>query len=126
MTDHLGKIKGVASSFGKELLSGLTPRAASGLINELFHQWSVDVPKITQYVQQNRSLWDGIEPDRRRQLGGLAKKVGSLDFITPDFLVDSIKRDFPAVASLFLNWPEAGEWLARQIDDLKKQVSEIE
>ena len=123
MSLNLDALKKSASAVGIGLLKGMAPRIASGFINEQFHQWHVDVAKITQDVQNNRSLWGEMEPDQRRQIDDLAKRVGNLDFITPEFLINSIKKDFPGVASLFLNWSEAAEWLARQIEDLKEQGS---
>lgn len=115
---NLDTIKQYAGMFGTGLLKQMAPGVASGFINGLFHQWHVDVAKITQDVQSNRPLWDELEPDQRREISDLAKRVG-LDFITPEFFINSIKKDFPGVASLFLHWPEAAEWLASQIDDLK-------
>lgn len=122
--DALRKHVGAA---GMGLMKGLAPSIAGGFINELFHHpWEVNVAKITQDVQSNRSLWDGMEPDQRRQIRDLAERIGTLDFITPEFLIDSIKKDFPGVASLFLKWPEAAEWLARQIDDLKVWINSVD
>jgi len=103
----------------------MAPGIAGGIINELFHQWHVDVAKITQDVQSDRSLWDGMKPEQRNQLKSLPRRVGNLDFITPAFIINSVKKDFPSVASLLLNWPEANEWLVRQIEELKKQASEV-
>jgi len=123
---NLGALKRYASAAGMGLMKEMAPRIAGGFINELFHQWHVDVARITKDVQDNRSLWGEMESDQRRQIGGLAKRVGNLDFITSEFLIDSIKKDFPGVASLFLNWPEAAEWLAKQIDDLKAGVNGVE
>lgn len=123
MNLNLGALKRYAGATGMGLLKEMVPGIAGGYINELFHQWHVDVAKITQDVQNNRSLWDELTPDKRKELNVLAQKAGNLDFITPEFLINSIKKDFPGVASLFLNWPEAAEWLARQIDDLKTQAS---
>lgn len=100
----------------------LAPGIGAGLINELFHQWKIDVAKITQDVQSDRSLWADMAPDQRKELNTLASKIGNLDFITPTFIIDSIKKDFPGVASLFINWEAGMKWLARQIEDLKKQA----
>jgi len=122
----LGALKRYAGAAGTGLMKQVAPGIAGGFINELFHQWHVDVAKITKNVQDNRSLWDELRTDQRKQIGDLSQKVGNLDFITPEFLINSIKKDFPGVASLFLNWPEAAEWLARQIDDLKAGVNGVE
>lgn len=122
MPDYLDTIKQYAGIFGKGLMLEVAPGIAGGIINELFHRWHLDVAKITQDVQRNRSLLDDMEPDQSKQLRTLAKRIGSLDFITADLIITSIKKDFPAVASLFLSWPEANEWLTRQVNDLKKRI----
>jgi len=116
---NLDSIKRRIAPFGKGLMLEMIPGMAAGTINEMFHQWHVDVALITQYVRSNRSLWDEMGSDKRRQICLLSQKVGNLDFITPEFLIDSIRKDFPGVASLFLNWPEAAEWLEGQINELK-------
>lgn len=125
MPDLLDKLKQYGGLVGKSLLIELAPGIAEGLINDLFHEWHVDVAKVTQDVQNNRCLWDEITPDKRKELNRLAAKIGNLDFISPSFIINSVKHDFPEVASLFRNWPEGQEWLARQIEELKKQASEI-
>lgn len=126
MPKYLDSLKQYAGMFGTGLIQVAAPGIASGFINELFHQWHVDVDKITEDVRNNRSLWGEMELEDHKQISNLAKKVGTLDFITPVFFINSIKKDFPGVASLFLNWPEAGEWLARQIDDLKAGVNGVD
>jgi len=123
---NLDILRKYANIFGTGLLKETTPKIAQGFINQLFHQWHVDTDMVTQYVQSNQSLWDKMAPDTRNQLGVLAERVGDLDFITPELFITGIKKDFPGVASLFLNWPEAGEWLTMQIDELKAGVSETQ
>ena len=119
MPGYLDRIKGVMAPFGKGLLMQAIPGMASGLIVELFHQWKITRPLIVEYVQNNRSLWVDMDEQKRTELSVIAQKVGNLDFLTADFLIDSIRKDFSGVASLFLSWPEAREWLERQIVELK-------
>jgi len=123
MSDLLGRIKHYGGIFGRGLLLEAVPGMAAGAINGLFHQWNVDVDTITEYVQNNRSLLEEMSPETKNQLAFAAQKVGNLDFITPIFFLNSIKKDFPEVAALFLRWPEAAEWLAKQIDELKAGVN---
>jgi hypothetical protein len=119
MPNLFDKLKPYASILGKGLLLQMAPGIAAGIINELFHQWNIDVARINQDVQQNRSLWDVMDPKYREQLKTVGSAIGTLDFITPDFIAQSIKEDFPAVATLLLGSPEALEWLTRQINELK-------
>jgi len=123
MPGYLDTIKQYGGVFAKGLMLQMAPGIAGGIINELFHQWKVDRAKVTLDVQHNRSLWEDMKPEQRKQLNSLSKRIGNLDFITTDLVITSIKKDFPLVASLFLGWPEAQEWLERQIEDLKKQAS---
>ena len=106
--------------YGKGLIVQLVPGMAAGLIVELFSEWKVDVASITRDVQNHRSLWVDLKEEHKQQLAQVARQVGSLDFLTSDFVINSIKKDFPTVASLFLNWNMAGQWLDRQMNELKE------
>jgi hypothetical protein len=123
MPGYLDSIKGIARSFGKGLLLEAAPQIISGVIIQLFHQWKLDKAVITEYVNNDVSLWSKMTLRQQKQLTLAATQLGSLDFLTPEFVVESIKDDFLSVASLLVNWPEAGEWLARQIEEIKAGVS---
>jgi len=123
MPDILNTLKQYGGLFGKGLLLELAPGMAEGFINKLFHDWKVDTDKLKQDVMNNKSLCEEMQPDQKRQLNVLQKQMGNLDFITPDLVIKSIKGDFPLVASLLHNWPEGKEWLARQVEDIKKEAS---
>jgi hypothetical protein len=120
----LHKIKEAAGIFGKGMLLQMVPNVAAGLINQMFHQWNIDVGKVTEQINSNTSLWSQLAPEYQDELRGLAEKV-DLDFITPAFFINSIKKDFPGVASLFVNWPEAADWLGRQIVELQAAIKAI-
>lgn len=107
--------------FGKGLILQMAPEISGGIINGLFHEWNMDITKVTEFVRGNKTLWSMVEPEQQEQLGALVEKVGDLDFLTADVLIDGIKEDFPGLASLFLNWPEAGAWLLLQVEDFKAQ-----
>jgi len=118
----MDKVKRYAGMFGTGLLRQMAPEIAGGMLNELFHTWKVDVDKICRDVQNDRSIWDEMKPDQRKQIVGVARSMGNLDFLTVDVVVNGIKKDFPAVAGLFLSWPEAHDWLTRQLDILKREA----
>ena len=123
MSNGLDSLKEYAGLFSKGLILEMAPGIAGGIVNELFHQWNMDIVKAAEDVRENRSFWDKMEPEQHEQLRVLAEKVGGLDFITIAVFIDGIKKDFPGVASLFLNWPEARDWLLLQIEEFKAQVS---
>lgn len=117
--------KHYSNIFGKGLVQQLVPGITEGLIINLFEEWKVDVAKVTSDVQNNRSLWGSLEEQHKQQLAYAAKRVGNLDFITSRFFINAIKKDFPAVASLFLNWDMAGQWLERQVQEMKAEIARL-
>jgi hypothetical protein len=110
--------------FGKDLVIQAAPGIAEGVINQFFHELNVDMAKVTDYVQHNRSLWNELKPEYQEQLRDLALRLGSLDFITPGLVIHATKKDFPAIASLFLNWADAGYWLERQLSELRERAKQ--
>lgn len=117
------KFKNAAGIFGKGLLLEMAPGIAGGFINDLFHEWKVDVAKITAHIKSDTYLWDKVTPQQWDQLKIASDRVGGLSFLTIDVVIAGIKKDFPGVASLFLNWPEAADWLSVQLDLLREELS---
>jgi hypothetical protein len=109
----------------KGLIPQLVPGMAAGLITDLLHQLNVDLTSITNDIENNRSLWGGLDDENKRQLAFAARKVGSLDFITKEWFINAIKSDFSDIASLFLNSARAGQWLQSQIDEIKREIEAI-
>lgn len=126
MAKSLDTLKGYASSVSKGLILGIAPKIAAGAVNKLFHQWNMDVDKVTFAIKGNHSILQIIDPYQLNQLKGVTSLMDNLDFITPDLIIEGIKKDFPAVASLLINWPEAKDWLSRQVEDLKRELSMTE
>lgn len=100
----------------------MAPKIAGGMVNELFHRWNMNVTEVTFDVQNERSLWDRMEPEIQEELRHLMGLIGNLDFITPEVIIEGITTDFPVIASLFLGWPEGMDWLTRQTALLKTQA----
>ena len=98
------------------------PRVVGGMLNQLCHEWKLDKAKITEYVENNTSLWNQLTPENWKEIAVLADVLGDLDFITPELVIESIKKDFYQIASLLVNWPEASAWLERQITELKQGI----
>jgi predicted oxidoreductase (fatty acid repression mutant protein) len=117
----LDKIKGYLPTLGKGLLLQVAPNVARGLIREYFKQWNVTVEKVVDDVKNNRSILDNMTVAQQNQLKGLGSI--NLDFFDAQFVIDSLKDDFPAVASLFASWTDANQWLVRQVNALKQTAT---
>ena len=115
-------LKQYASILGKGLMLQMAPGIAAGLANRLFHHLNVDVQGVIQRVQNNSSFWDELDENVQLEVKDLAGRLRNLDFITAELIIAGIKKEFPAVAGLFVSWPEAMDWLRRQVADLKTRV----
>lgn len=120
MPDILSKYGGV---FGKGLLIMAAPSIAKGMLVEMFKREKVTVTSTTALVNDNIKLWDTFAPNLQESLKVLASKIGNTEWITPAWIIDSIKNDFPSVASLFLGWKKAGNWLTRQVQIIKEEIT---
>ena len=103
-------------------LIGIAPGIAGGMLVELLKEKEVDIKKATGWVESNTSLWSLLEPDHQAMLKDLASRAGNIDWLSADWVIDSIKSDLPAVASLFLGWKKANNWLKRQVEIIRKEV----
>lgn len=115
-------LKQLASTAGKGLLLQMMPGMAGGALNQFFHEWHVDKDKIWHYVENDISLWSDLNDEQRANLHDALATIGRVDFITPQWVITSIKADFTEVAGLFLSSPAAAEWLVRQVHELKAGI----
>lgn len=120
MSSPLGK-------YGDILLKGMVsqyaPSIAQGILVELLRKRKVDVHVVSEWVKTDRSLWDELEPAEQDGLRRLATKVSDVSWMTADWAIDALRKDFPTVASLFLGWVKARNWLGRQIEILKREAT---
>jgi hypothetical protein len=116
-------IKDKLGGFGKSMAISQAPEIAKGFVNELFHQWKIDKDTLIADVLKNASILERMTPEQEKALRGVADLIGNLDFITSEVVIEGIRKDFPLVASLFLGWHEAADWLERQLDSLKQHIT---
>ena len=120
------KIPKNLKQYGNLLLKGglieVAPGIAGGMLVELLKEKEVDIKKASNWVQNNTSLWDTLKPDHQAMLKDLANRAGNIDWLDADWVISSLKGDLPAVASLFLGWKKANNWLKRQVEIIRKEV----
>jgi len=116
--------KNLGGILGKGFIIEMAPQIAKGALVELLRMRKVDVKKATEWVQSNSKLWDSLEPHHQERLKQLARKVGNVDWMDVNWAISAMRFEFPAVASLFLGWKKANNWLVRQVEIMRKEVSE--
>ena len=117
-------LKNIGGILGKGFIIEIAPQIAKGALVELLRVRKVDVKKATEWVQSNSRLWDSLEPHHQERLKQLARKVGNVDWMDVNWAIGAMRGEFPAVASLFLGWKKANNWLVRQVEIMRIKVME--
>ncbi len=115
-------IKKVGNLLSKGLISQFAPDIMQGTLVSLFRGWKLDVDKTTAWVLENRSLWDSMSHEHQEQFKRMGSKIGDISWLNADWVIKALKDDFPGVASLFLGWPKAKNWLGRQLEVIKTHI----
>lgn len=119
--------RGIADLTLKGLASTQAPGVMKGLLNELLRHQQVSVEALVEMVEENRSLWDSLPEAHRHSAQRAAPTIGKLDWLTVEWLIETIRHDHPALASLFLSggpqgWRKGKKWLAKQIEEIRSNL----
>lgn len=124
MAIEIPDLKKYAGMFSHGLLIKIAPEIAKGILVEMFRAKKVTVKSASEWVQNNTSLWKTFEPKEQEMMKNLAEKAGNIDWLDATWVIEAIKGDFPAVASLFVGWRKASNWLKRQVEIIRKEIVE--
>lgn len=119
----LDTFKRYRNILGRGFVAELAPGIAKGALLEIFQQGRIGVSEATQWIESNKSLWGSMSPEYQEQMRSLVIKVGRIDWLTFDWVIDGLKDGSPAMASLFLGWKKGTNWLNRQIEEIKQEVT---
>lgn len=121
------EIGGMIKEYGGFMKNGILLRAApkivQGMLVKILKERQTDTKMATGWVLDNTSLWDSFSIEHQEAFRNLFRQVKNVDWITFEWIIDAIKADFPAVASLFLGWRKGNNWLQRQVDIIKEEIS---
>ena len=107
------------------------PSIAKGLLVETLHREviyqkkrrKIDVKLLCELVDSKVSLWSLFPETTHRQAVALVSRLGNVEWFTADWAIDAIKEEHAALASLFLSWPKARNWLKRQMEEIKGNLA---
>jgi len=105
------------------IIGEMAPEMAKGVLVEMLKREKIGTQRAIDWVENNATLWDMLGSDYQNSLRGVLGKIGSIDWLTSEWVISAIRRDFPAVASLFIGWKKAGNWLEHQVEKIKKEAS---
>lgn len=114
--------------FGELTLRGLVsvnaPTIFKGMLNEWFARYKVTPEQIIPLVTENKNLWALLPPEYYDRLKKASAHIRNANWLTVDWMIDAVKTEHPAIASLFLGWRKGRNWLNRQIIEVKKELFE--
>ena len=116
------ELKKYGKYLGHGLIAEMAPEIVKGALVEMLRVRKTNVKKASDWVQSNASLWDSLAPAQQKGLIKLGENVHNLDWLTGEWVIQAIKDDFPALASLFLGWKKGANRLARQVEIIKKEI----
>lgn len=114
--------KNLLPLLGTTIGAAMLPGILKGLLIDLFAKQSLDSKKLVEWVNNDISLWNMMDPKWQGTVWGLKDKLGDTKWFTPQWLIDAVGKDYPGVASLFMGWDPASKWLARQVNEIKKEI----
>lgn len=110
-------------SFGELTLRGLisvnTPKMLKAALNEWLTSYRITPEQVIPLITDNKSLWLLLSPEYERRIKNAAVHIRDIEWLTVDWMIDAVKAEHPALASLFLGWRKGRNWLSRQINEIK-------
>jgi len=114
--------KRVRSFVETGLVAELAPEVLKGFLIDFFESNNINTAEATEWIEGNKSLWGSLKPEQQAQMKRMAQKAGNLDFVNANWAINALRKDLPLLASLFLGWTKAHNWLERQLSEIKEEI----
>lgn len=115
-------VRGLSELTLKGFVAVNAPTIFKGWLNTFLHSRKVTVEKMVTLVEENQSLWSLIPKEHYDRIRRATKQAGNLDWLTVDWTINAVKKEHPALASLFLGWRKGRNWLGRQLEEIKQEL----
>jgi len=112
---------------GSSLLSGAIIRLAPQVFHSYLKQYwnKITFQEALLWVNENRSLWEAIPFKYQKTLQEYGPKLGKMEWLTADWVMEAGKESAPSIYSLFAGWPEGKAWLQNQANDIKSKIKGV-
>lgn len=134
----LNKLK----SFGSPVMMGLLAQAAPSMLRGIILEYlqEIKVGELQILVEENKTLWDKVDPEYQAKIKNICSKIKDLNWLTAEWLVSSsrdriskLNNNIPeqraektricALISYFLNSPKAYSWLVQQTAIIRQELT---
>lgn len=114
-------------TLGKALITGsvihMAPMMLKGAMKE--YLWQVSIDDFVKWVKSDINLWNQIDIQHQTTFSEFGSKLGPLDWLTVEWVMESGRPINPALYSMIESWPKAKEWLVCQVEDIKGHLGGI-
>lgn len=113
------------NSLGKAFFAGALMNITPGMLEGVMQEYlgSVRVNDLVGMVLTDQNIWSMIDPKQQKTFTDLAPRLGDLDWLTLEWVMQTGRKSGPALYSVLENWPEGLQWLGRQIADIKLNLT---
>ncbi|MFA5152977.1 MAG: hypothetical protein WC554_10480 [Clostridia bacterium] len=118
---------------GRNALVGLIgtgiPFILKGAINQFLEDQNIDIGAAVKIIRENKDLLTLFNEYGGRSFEDALHRarnfVNDVSWLTSDWLIDSVRDEHSAIASLFLGWEEAHIWLDLQTAKLREAFMDV-
>ena len=131
MNFNFSEVKDIGKGTIRALIGMEAPAITKGILIEMLAQsivykdykGQITTALVEKLVQDDTTLWSLIEPRNYDRVKGIIREyVGDIRWFSAGWVIDAIKKDYPALASQMEGWPKAYEWLSRQLEEARQQM----
>lgn len=108
------------NALGRGVVIHYAPMILKGAMKEYLGK--VPFKEMVAQVKENKSLWAQLPPQYQTSFKNVGSKLGDLEWLTPEWVIEAARTSAPSLASLFIGWPEGQEWLLRQTEEIKLNI----
>lgn len=120
---QLANLKNIGNILFKGSIIEAAPQIAAGMLVQFLRNRNIGVKEASEWVVSNKTLWDMLEPKYQDYFRKMAQRLnGNIEWITAEWAIDACREELPTLASLFLGWKKANNWLVRQIVIIRQNV----
>ncbi len=121
---NLKQLANLKGPIARAVFGQVSPEMIRGVLLEMLQKHPLDIETVTEYVEKNKELWKMLSPEWQQKIRNIASNLRSVDWFTDGWLIDSVRKQDPRLASFFLGWTKARNWLRRQAGIIRENISQ--
>jgi hypothetical protein len=109
-----------SSDLFRGVLINYAPRILKGAMKE--YLGAIPFDKMIDWINRDQNLWETLPPGLQATFIDFGPRFGDMGWFTVEWVIETGTETSPSLASLYSGWPEAHNWLEKQIEDIKTHM----